>query len=324
LTNGVIFIQWTDVAGQLTGSAQAVYLSGATTNVEHETIGGNIEASSISLTVQPDGLYGTSNLSGQLEGSGLVLSIPNSNGTLVPVTFVPGTVASFDSDVAALDKQSTQTSNAQVQQQEQAQATANLQQQESASRYAAATVASDISGMPSDVSAVAGDVAAMRSDLGSEATDLKTAETDAATALAQAKQYPGGNDGQVCSDAATAASDVATVSSDADTVESDAYSIEDDITSVRSDQSGLESDWHSYLSSVPAGYVVANAPSESNVQEAINSASAEIAKLISQANSLIGAANSDVTTAFNAANAASQAGRCGPVGYSTPVTTIPA
>jgi hypothetical protein len=323
LSNGVIFIQWTQAGGQVTGSAQAVYLDGATTTAAHETIDGSIEGSNLTLSVQPDGLYGTSNLSGQLQGSGFVLSIPANSGSLVPVTFTPATAADYDSDVAALGERATQTSNAQAQAQARQQAAASLAQQQTAAQNDAATVASDISGLSGDVSSVSSDLATMKNDLGTEAKDLTTAETDAATAAALVKQYPAGDSGQVCSDASQAGSDATQVGSDAVQINSDGIQIESDVRTQRNDASSLQSDWQSYLAALPSGYAVANAPSAADVTGAIKSASSDSASLIAQANQLIGTANGDVVTALNAANAPMAAGNCGSLSGPTPDTTIP-
>lgn len=324
LTNGAVFIQWTEVGGAVTGSAEAVYLNGATTNVEHETVTGDIEGSSLTLSVDPDGLYGTSNLSGQFQGSGFVLSIPNNDGALVPVTFDPGTAADFDSDVAALDGQATKTSNAQAAAAAQQQAAANLQQQEQTAQQDAGTVASDIAGLPSDVSSVSSDVASMKGDLASEAGDLTTTEQQAATVEAEAKQSPAGDSGEVCGDAGTAEGDAGTVSGDAGTVEGDAGTVEGDIGSENNDATTLETDWQNYLAALPAGYVVPNAPTEADVTKALKSAAGAIAQLVAQANTLIDQANADVNAAYNAANTAFSAGNCGsPESLPTPVTTIP-
>jgi hypothetical protein len=326
LSNAVIFIQWTQTDNAVNGTAQAVYLNsnGTATTPQREAVQGTIQGSNLSLNITPDGLYGVSNLTGTLQGSGFVVSIPNSQGILIPVTFSAGTVADYDTDLAALEGQATQASNVQAQAQARQQAAAALASQERQAQQDASTVANDISGLHGDVQALSSDVSSTKQDLAAEGGDLKTVQQDAAAVESEAKQYPGGNSGQVCSDAATAASDADTVASDADTVESDALSFENDVSTVTSDISGLKGDWNQYLSALPPGYDVTSAPTRADVINAINAANSADATATSDENQLIQDANAEATSAFNIANQASLAGNCGSSGSPpTPNTTIP-
>jgi len=327
LSNAVIFIQWTESNGQVTGSAEAVYLSdsGAATSPEHETVTGSIQGSNLTLSVTPDGLYGTSDLSGTLQGSGFVLTIPSQSGALVPVSFVAATAAQYDSDVAALSGQATQASNAQAQAQQQAAAAAARQQAEQTASGQAGTVAGDISGLESDAGGFAGDLATMKSDVQTTATDLASTQTAAGQVETEAKQSPGGNDGQVCDDAYQVGDDGYQVGDDAYQVEDDAYQIEDQENTISDDESGLTSDFQSFqqdLSTVP-GYSVAQAPTQHSVNSAIAAANNAQASAVKKANQYIDDANADVTAAYNAANSADNAGSCGSAGSGSPETTIP-
>ena len=320
LSNAVIFIQWTETNGQVTGSAEAVYLSnsGTATSPEHETVTGSIQDSNLTLSVSPDGLYGTSDLSGTLQGSGFLLTIPNQSGALVPVSFVAGTAAQYDSDVVALSGQATQSSNAQAQAQQQATA-------EQAANGRAGTVVGDISGLESDAGGFAGDLATMKSDVETTATDLASTQSAAGKVETEAEQYPGGNDGQVCDDAYQVGDDAYQVGDDAYQVEDDAYQVEDDETTISNDESDLTSDFQTFqqdLSAVP-GYSVAQAPSQQSVNSTIEAANNTQASAVTTANQYIDDANADVTAAYSAANSADNAGGCGSAGSQPPETTIP-
>lgn len=326
LSNAVIFIQWTQTANAVSGTAQAVYLdsNGTATTPQREAVQGTIQGSNLTLNVTPDGLYGASDLTGTLEGSGFVVSIPNSQGALIPVTFSAGSVADYDTDLAVLDGQATQASNVQAQAQARQQAAAALASQEQQAQRDASTVAGDISGLQGDVQTLSSDVASTKQDLAAEGGDLKTVQQDAAAVESEAKQYPGGNSGQVCSDAANAADDANTVADDANTVEDDANSFEDDVSTVTSDISGLQADWNQYLSALPPGYVVTSAPTRADVSGAINAANSTEMTTTSDENELVQESNADATSAFDIANRASLAGNCGSNGSPpTPNTTIP-
>ena len=328
LTNGAIFIQWTVSDGVLSGSSQAVYLSsdGTATSPQRESITGSIQGTNITLDVQPDGLYGTSNLSGVLQGSGFVVSIPNSDGSLIPVTFVSGTVADYDSAVAALTGQATQGSQAQAQQQAVANAAAAQQKAEQQVMSDGNGVASDIAGLPDDTSGVAHNLAGMKSDLGGEAKDLATVQSDAGAVESEAKQYPGGNSGQVCGDASTAAGDAQTVAEDAQTVDGDAQTIEGDLQTANYDVSSLKSAYQQYLTDLAAvpGYADSQAPTRGQVNDAISSVMASENSTVATANGYIVSANADMSAAYTAAGAAGTSHSCGTDGSApTPVTTIP-
>jgi len=188
-------------------------------------------------------------------------------------------------------------------------------QQQQAIDQAAATVTDDIANLKGTETTMTSDAkTTAASDLQSQGKDLATTHAQEQTVIGEAKQYPGGNNGQVCYDANTVGYDANTVGYDANTVGYDGYSLTGDITNVRGAVTTLNTDFAQLQSdeaNLP-GYQPLDALTQSAVSQAASDANAAIAAAISTANSEIDQSNGDVTTAFQYVAAAYAAGNCGP------------
>lgn len=303
----VDFIQWTNDHGQLSGSAQAIGVSGQvpdtqTTN-ETLTVSGSLNGSTLSLSF--DGGAATF---GTFTGNGFTLNFPQPDGTLAPVPFHHAAAAAFDDQVTTI-RQNVANANAR-----EANAEA-IQQARQRIDADAQTVNSDLGNLAAAADAATNDAQAVAGkSLKTEATDLAATYTDKQAVIAEAHQSPDGNSGQVCSDAAGVSSDAAGVASDAAGVGSDAAGVSNDISAVRDDIAGLSTDFAQLLTdeaSLP-GYQPQNAPTQSEVTRAAAAANAAIVIAFSVTNTDIDRANANVTAAYQYAAAASQAGNCGP------------
>jgi len=304
-SNAAILVQWTRSGGQLTGELQQALLdgSGSTEQVssQSQAFTGTISGNSVTLSLN-QGLGSVTNLTGTLDGQELALNYPGQGGGVITIRMAPGGPSDFNADLTSLRGQAGQAQN-QAAQQEAAQQQAN-------------SVASDSQAVSNDLSAlqsaehdatgtgsVAGDLAQMRKDLGQTETDLQhvlgeTGHTDVNT---------------LCSDADTVSSDYDTVSGDYDTISGDQDSSDGDtgdistaIKTLQHDQQALDADRASDPADVPA-----DALTDTQINQAIKAGQAQIngesgttGNAISQAKTMLNAANSDSNKALAACSAA--------------------
>lgn len=316
-SDSAAFLQWNEAGGSITGSEQTATLSGMPPKEQVSTdtyaVSGQRNGISISFTLTELGLP-SSTLVGTTSGGTLVLNMPQKDGALAPVTFSSGTADDFNQALTGLQG----TADAADQAAEQA---ANTQQEQNTIDQAVQNVRDDVSGLndrvarlQSDVSATAKDVQAMKGDVDKTAADQQAV-------LAEAKQYPDGNNGQVGADAAGVASDAASVAADTAQVHNDAGSVEDGIfpsgivgASVPEDIAKLQADFAALGQAEAAapGYVHPSV-SVTEVDQAITSAQSAAAAARADTNKYIDQANSYVRSASGyAASAAHAAGNEAP------------
>ena len=304
-SNAAVLVQWTRSGGQLTGELQQALLDGSGSSEQvssqSEAFTGTISGNSVTLSLNA-GLGSVTNLTGTLDGQQLDLNYPGQGGGVITIRMAPGGASDFNSDLTNLQGQAGQAQN-QAAQQEAAQQQAN-------------SVASDAQAVSNDLStlqsaeqnatgtgSVGGDLAQMRKDLGQTQTDLQhvlgeAGHTDVDT---------------LCSDADTVSSDYDTVSGDYDTISGDQDSSDGDtgdistaIKALQHDQQALDAD----RTSDPAD-VLATAPTDAQINQAINAGEAKIngesgttGSAISQAKTMLNAANADSNKALAACSAA--------------------
>jgi len=311
-TGYVMFIQWDDTNGQLSGSVQAVQSSGQppdeTTSSATVPVTGTISGSTLSLSFNQSPLqFGT------LSNNSFTINFPESDGTLTGVVFTSSSAASYNHAVAQLNNTVT-AANKTAEEQD---AIAHVEHQIA---KAAATVSSDISsngfftsGLVQEESNLANDVEAIPAALQTESNDLATTYAEEQKVATKAQQYPNGDYGAVCADARGVEADARGVEADARGVEADANSVESNISSVRGGISRLNSDFVTFQSDEAKlpGYQPRGAPTQQQVSSAINDANSAIASAISTTNGYIDRANAEVTTAYGYAAKAYQVGKCG-------------
>ena len=305
-SNAVVFITWTQSAGQLSGELEQGTLhtdSGSgqeSVATESDSFTGTVSGSSVTLTLS-QGLGATSNLTGRLSGSQLDLNYPGQGGGVITLQMQAGTANDYNQDLSGLQSYAGQA-NAQVQQAQAAQQRANSVAAD------AQTVANDLNNVQSTVSnvngtgSVAGDLARMQKDVGQTQADM---------------QHVLGEVGQV--DSSTLCGDADTVSGDADTVQGDYDTIHGDqdssggdasnitatIQRLQHDQAALDVDRQSDPGDVPA-----NAPSDAQIAQAIKAAQAKsngesgtTSSALSQAQAMLNTANGYASKAQNACSA---------------------
>jgi hypothetical protein len=250
------FIQWTRSGNQLVGSfADTSIDSSDDTQIDTASSGftGVVSGSAITL-VFAQALGGATNLSGTLSARQVTLDVPNGDGTLVSDTFLPSTVAAYNTDVAGLQRSAdmakaaaaTAANQAEVAAAAAAQRAQHAQQAQQAQQAldsavdsASTAVGNDESGIGSDLSSLTGDTTSLTNDLHSAASDLASLQTDFNTVKSDASS----NNGNACADASTVSADESTMTADQDTVAADVDSGSSDLQSAQTDLASLRSDW---------------------------------------------------------------------------------
>jgi hypothetical protein len=317
----VAFVQWTDANGTLTGTAQEVSASGTTPNetTTKNTLSlmGTLQGSTLTISFehQPQSF-------GQLSDGAFTINVPQPDGTLAPVTFRAASASAFNAAVQALTQQvaaaDQQAAAIQAQQQQQAAAAAALQKAESQVDSDASAVANDLGAVSKDESGLAGTVGSTQGALQKEAAELATVHTEDQQVIAEAQQYPDGNNGQVCYDAdqkvAYDAEQGVAYDAQQDVEYEAVQDVEPALSALRGDVSQLSSDFFAFRADVAKvpGYQTANPPDPTAVSGAAAAANKAIAVALATTNGYIDQANADVTTAFGYAAQAIQAGpNCG-------------
>lgn len=306
-SNGVVFLQWTRSGDALNGSlTQAYTASGEPTNLKHENASftGVVSGDSFTLSF-PEGLGLSRTWTGAFSGDTLTLSYPAADGSLSTQTFYPASVADYNAALALEQSQVQQAQAAAAAASTAAAAAAAEQQAQAAVDRLKNAVLADIHALGNDPSAFQSDLDATAKDIAAQQGDVKTTYTDMQAVWAEAQQYPTGNYGQVCSDAATVASDEATVASDEATVESDGATLESDIYTLHVDENQVHSDFKQLVTAEAAtpGYGV-GLPSEGVVtratsvaDDAVTAARQGFAGLLLESKQLVSQAQGYVATA---------------------------
>ena len=102
----ILFVQWTNTNGQISGRLQDTYTSSATPNQIqqiNQTFTGTQAGSSINFTLSMFGI--TRTIAGTLNGSTLTLVVPTPDGQTSTIQLTAATVAQYDNAVNALEAQ---------------------------------------------------------------------------------------------------------------------------------------------------------------------------------------------------------------------------
>ena len=98
----VLFVQWTQAQTKLSGTMQLAYVAADGTQLDSRSgaISGTNDGASV--TIEVGAVLSASAVSGSFEGSDLTLAIPNPNGSLSTVRFLPSSVAAYNAAVGSL------------------------------------------------------------------------------------------------------------------------------------------------------------------------------------------------------------------------------
>jgi hypothetical protein len=299
------YLQWTQTGDTITGSLTTTYLppEATETQTENHALTGAIQGDSITLS-----LAGGTNLAVQKSGADMVVSWPDTDGSLLPLKFLTGTSGDYNAAVAAL-KQTLAS---------------NLQASASASAVAGAQGAAD--------SAAAGQVRAyddltsavttLQKDLASpgvaaqslrtEAADLKTTRDAAAHGKSEATNAQPG-DSTICVDAGQVQVDADGVSVDQNSVTVDLNSLDIDTAAVTHAGTAMTSAQTELTSAEQAapGYQPSTTPaSVVRIQAAKSAASAAAAAAATTKQNTKAMAQSLYDQAKAAADSATKAADC--------------
>lgn len=271
-------MQWTRNGDALSGTFVETELtdSGNSTKKFNESFDGSAAGGNVTLTFK--GTLGSSaNLSGKLEGSNLVLSFPQPNGSIQPITLSVGTVDQYNKDVAQL------TGQAQSKAQASASAAADAaHQQKIQTDQAAASKA--LSALQSDLD-VSGALAKISKDATQSATDLQTTRDDAAK-----------GQGGACYGVTTVSYDAANkVGYDVmSSMSYDVGNLKDALRTISSDVAALQKTLDVLSTD--------GLPTLAGAKDAIAQASATAASATAQANKSIDQGNANVIAAYGVGN----------------------
>ena len=261
-SNGVLFIQWTRVGNNVTGTLSESYsdpTNAAEVNHESDTFKGVISGSSVTLTLDDN-----TNWNGTLTGDGVTLSYTASDGTLHTFPFAKGTVAEYNTAVQGVTAQGNAAQQAQAQQQ----ATTSAEQQLTAD---ASTLSTDISTLQTASSQLTTDLGKVPTDLAQMRTDLTAQKSDLAHLLATRAATCANDNGYQVASADTyqvsSADDYQVTSADAYNVNNDFEAITTAISTLRSDAQKQASD----QGTLPR-YFATGLPTSSAIQAAISTA----------------------------------------------------
>ena len=328
-STGIIYLQWADNAGALTGTLQEVRTTGQppTETMSSTTgpISGTVTGSQISLSFNggPDHF-------GTLTSGGFTINFRLANGLLTPVHFKEASTSQYNLAVARLRAEVTSANTAATVAQQKAAAEAaaaqRLAAEQAAIQTAATTVNTDIASLASAASTVVAQAKQMSGDMQNVTNALATTKAALQHDLALVSA------GTKTTECYVASQTVAyearqTVSYAArqtfgyaaqQTVIPAIKQLNTPITSLRA----AFADYQRVQAVLP-NYVLPNAPTKTTVTGAVSKAQSTVAAAIAIANGYIEQANADVATAFGYADQAYKAANCGaPPTPTAPVPTI--
>jgi len=255
----VLFIQWTNNNGQLSGQLQEVYISSSNpmqVQQENEAITGTLNGSQVSLSISVFGF--TKTITGTYDGSTLTLVIPDQNGQLDTVVLQSATVddynkaaATFESNIAGQANQATATAQAQEIQAQNEQATATaLQSQQQAVTDANNALGSDLSNLKSETSNLANDTN-FNSVFQSYAQDWQQMQKDYQQEQTDAQ---GGcsNVGTVGADDGSIGADEGAIGADDGAFQAQEAPINNDISNVQQNIKTVQADWQQLQNAIAA------------------------------------------------------------------------
>jgi hypothetical protein len=310
----LVFLAFTEVDGIVSGSAQVVTVThDSTATIEDVTY------STSELTTEPAPLTGTLHdgritlqigygvpWSGMKSASTLALNVPQTDGSLQQVEFAAASVADYNAAVSEMQA---------------------IVDQRNADAIAAARRDALIGGVARSAKAVRSGIALLETDLDEIATaaadvpvaleeeeesldDVIAAKLDV---LAAADQYPEGNYGAVCSDAAYVSTQASYVESDAAYVGSTARYVQTSIHGLLGHADELSDDYAALdaaMAAVP-DLDPSDLPTSEQVASAVAAARERVASVVASTNALIDTANRYAVEAAGHATEALQTGACG-------------
>lgn len=203
-STSAVFVQWTRAGNSVQGSMSVANMDSAqATSVSNQNTAfmGSISGRSVSLSF--NALLGlTTTVAGQLNGSSIVLSVPQKDGSLQSIALRPATTADYNTDVSTL--QTTASANQQAADQASASAAesaAAASAQAAAGQAvdaAASTLAEAITAATADTGTLTTDTAAIsaaQGPLDQEAQALATTQADAGKVEQEAKSAQPGDPG---------------------------------------------------------------------------------------------------------------------------------
>jgi len=219
--NAAMLLQWPSET-TVTGTYRSADISG-TAPAEQVTnnsgaLTGTVTDSSASLDFAGQQVFGKL-------GSDLVLSLPQSDGSLQPVTCKPGTTLEWNAALSDLNQQTGNANSA---------AAAQQQQQNTSNQIAQAEqqLASDIATLTQDATALDNDTT-LASAIQQMQNDYATEQADYQTELNDTCPDKGGDAGVVGGDAGVVGGDLGTLQGDISTLQ--ANNVSNDIATVQSD-----------------------------------------------------------------------------------------
>jgi hypothetical protein len=313
-----LFIQWTQTGSSLTGSLAEAYLQTAdaqTVSTQNDAFSGVVSVDSVYLTF-PQGFGTVTNLSVQIQGVNLVLSLPQQDGTLLPVTLSPGAATDYNQAVAALQSQAAgnvQSSQSQAAQASQAAANAAAQAAaDQAVENAAASLSSDLSTLSGDVGGLNSAISDAGGSLQQERADLTTTQQDAQHVESEASTASPG-DSQVCADASGVQADASGVDADQSGVQASLNGIDANVGPVQTQLSAVVADQQALTQAQradPGYHTQTPIPSSAQIGTAKSAARAALTTASHTKTSDTATAASLSQQAHQAADAATKAGGC--------------
>jgi len=246
----VLFVQWTEKGGQMSGQLQEVYVnqnSPFTVQTNNEAFTGTHDSSNVSISTSIFGY--TKTFTGSLNGDTLTLVVPNSNGTLATLTLHSASVGdynqaatSFEQNINQQAAQATATVDAYVNTQLTATAQATLHQ---AVADANSAVSQDFQYLNKDRK-----ILQQEQDLSNALSpyvkDIKTMQNDLAKEKADASQGCGSNGynySQVGYDESQVGYDKSQIGYDDSTFQYAYQQVSNDIDIVNKRIATAQSDW---------------------------------------------------------------------------------
>ncbi|HTC70660.1 MAG TPA: hypothetical protein VK662_13910 [Acidothermaceae bacterium] len=310
----VLFIDWTRVGNDVSGNMSVAGAEESQFGAQTVAMSGTISGNSITLTF-PAGLGAITNATGELTAVSLTLNLPNNDGTIDAYEFTPGTIDAYNVAVQALQSGASATAQAQI---EASASAAQLASQQAViaatdntiAKAAAALINADAA-LEKDPAAAQNDVQALPAVRATQQRDLASTAAAQRAVIAEAAQYPDGNNGQVCSDAYEVTSDAYQVTSDDYQVTSTEYTINADLDTIRSDQAAVTQAAQDYKNaqSYDPAFLPNTAPPGDAVLAADQTAAMKVITQVTAAETAATAASAQAITQANAdADAANKAG----------------
>ena len=311
LTTGstwVIYLQWADHNGALSGTVQEVTATGQppteTVTTTTGPVSGTVTGNQISLSFN-----GGPEDFGTLTSGGFTINFRLKTGLLAPVHFREASTRQYNLAVANLHTEVAHANTAAAT----AQQAAALR---TAVNKAATQVRSDIASLATAESSLSKDVAAVDSALQAEGAQLAT-EQKAEQGVLALPHHP--TTTSVCTAADGVATDSNAVDTGANAVGTAVNTVTQDLTSgyftggLRQLMSTLSSAWSHYQtaqSTLPT-YVPASAPIAATVHQALATATAAGTRAATKTNEYVNQANAEARSGVQYADLASRAGNCG-------------